>query len=436
MSLIWSQHLAELARAAAAGDRARVTQLSARHPRAAQALAPLLAAIPAAQQAPAAVALQPLEQQGLVLSAAQQLAREQAAMLQTAEENRDSVGRLTDGSAGISTSLQQIATGLDYARQTGEASERSVSELDGQLRLLRTALSAMNRNQSKLAEQVAQIRKLTGVVQEIAHQTNLVALNAAIEAARAGEAGRGFAVVADEVKQLAEKTSQATGEIEQVTGSIGEFSLQLDGDVQQGLQRLERAQGGVTQTETSLQDNGEALRQINERIGTMHKNQDAQHARAVAAQAALGAWHRRAAETSRQAEAVSRAALLSHCLTLDWLETESGNDPASLSLTVREAAQGLRQAMELALQEPAALDRRWFDTQTLSRSLDRLASRHGAHPAVPALTATGARLREHGHTFATLLCDGQLDQANQLVSQLESEREALLTQLNLLLADA
>jgi methyl-accepting chemotaxis protein len=434
MSLIWSQHLAELARAAAAGDQAQVAQLSARHPRAAQALAPLLSAV-FASRPPVAVAMQTMEQLGLVLSTAQQLAREQASMHQSAQASRDDVGRLTDGSAGISTSLQQIATGLDFARHAGDVSERSASELDGQLRLLRTALSAMNRNQSKLAEQVAQIRKLTGVVQEIAHQTNLVALNAAIEAARAGEAGRGFAVVADEVKQLAEKTSQATNEIEAVTGSIGEFSVQLDGDVQQGLSRLDRAQGGLTQTETSLRDGGEALRQIGERIGTMHKNQDAQHARAVAAQAALGAWHRRSAEATRQAEALSRGALLGHRLALDWLETETGEDPASLSLTVREAAQGLRQAMELALQEPAALDRRWFDTQALSRTLERLTARRGNNPAASALTAAGARLRDQGNTFATLLCDGQLDQAGQVMQQLEGEREALLNQLNVLLAD-
>lgn len=434
MSLIWSQHLAELARAAAAGDRAQVAQLTARHPRAAQALAPLLAAVLTARP-PVAVAMQTMEQLGLVLGSAQQLAREQASMHQSAQESRDDVGRLTDGSAGISTSLQQIGTGLDYARQTGETSERSVSELDGQLRLLRTALSAMNRNQSKLAEQVAQIRKLTSVVQEIAHQTNLVALNAAIEAARAGEAGRGFAVVADEVKQLAEKTSLATNEIETVTGSIGDFSLQLDGDVQQGLQRLDRAQGGLSQTETSLRDSGEALRQIGERIGSMQKNQDVHHARAVAAQAALGAWHRRSAEATRQSEALSRGALLGHRLALDWLESESGEDPASLSLTVREAAQGLRQAMELALQEPAALDRRWFDTQALSRTLDRLTAGRANHAAAGALSAAGARLREQGSTFATLLCDGQLDQASQLMRQLEGERETLLTQLNVLLAD-
>src|SRR3546814_10253652 len=57
---------------------------------------------------------------------------------------------------------------------------------------------------------------------------NLVALNAAIEAARAGEAGRSFAVVADEVKQLAEKTTLTTGEIETITQTMGEFAARLD----------------------------------------------------------------------------------------------------------------------------------------------------------------------------------------------------------------
>ncbi|NUR24023.1 methyl-accepting chemotaxis protein, partial [Frateuria sp.] len=257
MSLIRSQSLAALVQAAAAGDEARLEQLSRRHPGAAQALAPLLARLHAGQ--PAAMALQTLEQQGLVLAAAQMLGREQSALDKAAQESRDGVGRLTDASAGISTALQQVAHALAQVEQARQSGSGGVSELDGQLRLLRSALSAMNRNQARLAEQVEQIRKLTGVVQEIAHQTNLVALNAAIEAARAGEAGRGFAVVADAVKQLAEKTTQATTEIETVTGSIGEFSQQLDGDVQQGMQRLEQAQSGVSQANGAMRRSGEAL---------------------------------------------------------------------------------------------------------------------------------------------------------------------------------
>ncbi|GAB2533269.1 methyl-accepting chemotaxis protein [Rhodanobacter koreensis] len=434
MSLIWNRHLTALVQAAVAGNDAQIAELRRKYPRAARAIAPLLACV--VTRPPAAVALQTMEQQSLVLGAVQQLSREQAALERAALESRGSVDRLTDGSAGISTALQQVASDLDQAGRAGLAGADSVSELDGQLRLLRSALSTMNRNQSRLAEQAAQIRKLTGVVQEIAHQTNLVALNAAIEAARAGEAGRGFAVVADEVKQLAEKTTLTTTEIETVTGSIGDFSLQLDGDVQHGLQQLERAQNGIGLTGSALQQGSEALRTASGRIHGLRQNHDVQHARATATQAALGALQRRGTETRRQAESLNRAALLAHRLGLDWLESESGSDPASLSLTVRETALSLRQAMELAMLDPGALDRRWFDTHALNRTITRLAALHHGQPVSAGLNEAGARLCEQSSRFVSLLCDGQLEQAAQLSQQLESGREALLGQLGNLLADA
>lgn len=434
MSLIRSRPLAALAHAAAAGDAARIEQLSRQHPRAAAAIAPLLASLTARK--PAGVALQTLEQQGLVLAAAQLLGREQGALDKATTEGRQGVDRLTEAGAGISASLAQIAAGLRDVEQARQAGASSVSELDGQLRLLRSALSAMNRNQARLGEQIAQIRTLTGTVQEIAHQTNLVALNAAIEAARAGEAGRGFAVVADEVKQLAEKTTQATTEIETVTGAIGDFSQQLDGDVRQGMQQLERAQGGVGHIRDTLDHGSAALQAASERIVGLRQGQDVQQARTAAAQAALGALQRRSTEARRQSEALSRAALLAHRLALGWLDHDSDDDPASLSLSVRESAQGLRQAMELALQEPSALDRRWFDPGTLNHTLARLSTRYAGHPAASALSAAGARMAGHGSAFVSLLCDGQLEQAAQLPQQLETERETMITQLAALLAEA
>jgi len=105
-----------------------------------------------------------------------------------------------------------------------------------------------------------QIGEIVGTIEDIADQTNLLALNAAIEAARAGEQGRGFAVVADEVRALAERTTKATKEIAQMIKAIQNETAGAVSAMSEGVNEVERGSADAAKSGSAL---NEILTQIN-----------------------------------------------------------------------------------------------------------------------------------------------------------------------------
>jgi len=164
------------------------------------------------------------------------------------QEMAATVHEVSENSNKAAAASQKAA---EKAREGGTVVEETLSRM----RTITDSVGDTTRKVQELGKRSDEIGRITGVIEDIADQTNLLALNAAIEAARAGEQGRGFAVVADEVRKLAERTGIATKEIAEMIRNIQAETKAAVAAMQAGSKEVE---AGVESTRRA----GDSLHEI------------------------------------------------------------------------------------------------------------------------------------------------------------------------------
>jgi methyl-accepting chemotaxis protein len=258
-----------------------------------------------------------------LVSAATEIASSSEQMSKGAKDQSDQVNQ-------VSTAVEEMtATVVESSRNAGEASTASKNAADtattgGQI--VNESIQAMQKiaatvrqsadSIAKLATSADQIGEIIGVIDDIADQTNLLALNAAIEAARAGEQGRGFAVVADEVRKLAERTGKATGEITDMIKGIQKETSEAVHSMEAGIKVVDQGRELADQAGSSLTEIVAMAQRVTDMIqqmATAAEEQSAaseqiaknvEHISGVTKETATGAEQSAAAaeELSRQAD--------------------------------------------------------------------------------------------------------------------------------------
>ncbi|MEJ2618713.1 MAG: methyl-accepting chemotaxis protein [Candidatus Thiodiazotropha sp.] len=197
------------------------------------------------------------------VSSATQESRATAMHLAEASEHQAEQITLANGAIGEMTgAIDQMS---QDATESAEVAKRSVEIANTGAETVRNTITGMDNIREQIQETSKRIKRLgessqeigdiVELIDDIADQTNILALNAAMQAAMAGEAGRGFAVVADEVQRLAERSINATKQIEALVKTI-------QADTNEAVTSMEASTSGVVKGAKLAEDAGEALKEI------------------------------------------------------------------------------------------------------------------------------------------------------------------------------
>jgi methyl-accepting chemotaxis protein len=207
------------------------------------------------------------EENLLLREVADELGQASSSLVQRTSQQSDSAVSMASATEQMIASLARIADHARDAQAISGQSERLASDggevilnVVGGMQGIDEAVNRSSETITVLGQSSEEIHSIIQVINTIAEQTNLLALNAAIEAARAGEAGRGFAVVADEVRGLAGRTAQSTREITGMIERIRQSTGNAVDSMQTGVTRVRAGVELATQAGASIQQIREGAR--------------------------------------------------------------------------------------------------------------------------------------------------------------------------------
>lgn len=178
----------------------------------------------------------------------------------------DSLELMTQSILKVASNAQTAAmvtrNAADKAEEGGEAMDATVNNISA----LRDTIGETAQKVKRLGEASQEISKVVSLINQIAMQTNLLAINAGIEAARAGEEAQGFAVVAEEVAELATRSAAATREIEQIVSNIQQETSEVVNAMEQGTTQVVKSSQMASEAKLSLRQVVEGSRQVDELV--------------------------------------------------------------------------------------------------------------------------------------------------------------------------
>jgi methyl-accepting chemotaxis protein len=328
---------------------------------------------------------------------------------EAAEETSASMGEMAQSLREVDASAEQTARWSREVVASAEAGQAKLVQAQSGMEAIRAATEAAERVVRTLGSRTREIGAIVDVIDEVADETNLLALNAAIIAAQAGEQGRAFSVVAEEIKDLADRVLASTKEIGGLIRSVQEEGAAAIGAIERGSRSVAVgaelwATAGSSWEAITQASRGSGARMEAVVLAVREQSRASGHVVELMDRVREGveAIRRAAAEQDRGNEVISRNAVSMREVAMQVRGTTE--EQARGSGRIRESVEGVREAVERinqALQEQSAacrsaaefLEAVWRRTQSNEHSAGRLDA------VARGLTAQAEGLRQHVQRF-------------------------------------